>query len=261
MVDDSESNRLLVLLQLDRLGYEAVAADSGWAALDRLAKEPFDLVLLDGMMPGLDGPGTAREVRRREARAGLVRMPIVGLTASVLPEDRTMVLEAGMDDHLAKPFGVEELARVLDRWLAEASSPRRGHLPAPDLTPAQALPHDGSDPVVDPAVFARLTDIGDPLLTARLVRLFLSDAAERVRQADAALAAQDTVRLQAALEALEGVCSSLGAVALLRGAHRLHDEAVLMEREGRGPGPTATALGGLLRETQAWFDKAVAPKS
>jgi two-component system sensor histidine kinase BarA len=270
VVDDSESNRLLALLQLDRLGFDAVAVDSGWVALDRLAEEPFDLVLLDGMMPGLDGPGTAREIRRREASAGLLRMPIVALTASILPEDRALVLEAGMDDHLAKPIRIEELARVLDMRLAEAPSRRGGRLPPPDDVPLHTARttdvshterHDGPDTVVDPAVFARLADIGDPRLTARLVRLFLADAAERVQQVDAALAADDTVRLRAALQALEGTCSGVGAVALLRRAHELHDAAVLMDREGRAAGPTGSGLSELLRETQGWFDKAVAQRA
>ncbi len=258
VVDDSESNRLLALLQLDRLGFDAVAVDDGWAALDRLATEPFDLVLLDGMMPGLDGPGTAREIRRREASAGLLRMPIVALTASILPEDRTMLLDAGMDDHLAKPIRIEELARVLDLRLAAAPFQPGRLLPGPSGLSGQATRHVETEAVVDTTAFLRLADLGDPLLTARLVHLFLADAAERVRQADSALAADDTVRLRAALEALEGACSGVGAVALLRRAHELHDVAVLIDREGRAAAPAESGLGELLRETRAWYDKAIA---
>jgi two-component system sensor histidine kinase BarA len=255
VVDDSESNRLLALLQLDRLGFDAVAVGDGWAALERLAEEPFDLVLLDGMMPGLDGPGTAREIRRREISAGLQRMPIVALTASILPEDRAMVLEAGMDDHLAKPIRIEELARVLDMRLAEAPSQRGRLVPAPAGVPTgapeQSTRDDADETVVDGSVPARLADLGDPQLTARLVRLFLADAEERVRQVDAALAADDTVRLRAALEALEGTCNGVGAVALLRRAHELHDCAIRMDRDGRAAAPAASGLGDILRDTRA----------
>ena len=258
VVDDSESNRLLALLQLDRLGFDAVAVDGGWAALERLAEEPFDLVLLDGMMPGLDGPGTAREIRRREVIAGLPRMPIVALTASILPEDRSMVLDAGMDDHLAKPIRIEELARVLDLRLAEAPSRSGRLLPVPDGAPSRGSRHGTRvDTIVDSSVFARLADLGDPHLTARLVRLFLADAAERVRQVDAALAADDTVRFRAALEALEGTCNGVGAVALLRRAHELHDCAVRMDRDGRAAAPAVSGLGDILRETRAWLERAV----
>jgi CheY-like chemotaxis protein len=259
VVDDSESNRLLALLQLDRLGFDAVAVDGGWAALERLSEAPFDLVLLDGMMPGLDGPATAREIRRRETSAGLQRMPIVALTAGILPEDRAMVLDAGMDDHLAKPVRIEELARVLDMRLAEAPSRRGRLLPAPVDAPAHGAHHDASDTVVDASVVARLADLGDTQLTARLVHLFLADAEERVRQVDAALAADDTVRLRAALAALEGTCAGVGAVALHRRAHELHDCAIRIDRDGRAAAPDVSGLGDILRETRAVLERRIPP--
>ena len=170
VVDDSESNRLLALLQLDRLGFDAVAVDDGWAALERLAEESFDLVLLDGMMPGLDGPGTAREIRRRESSAGLQRMPIVALTASILPEDRELVLEAGMDDHLSKPIRIEELARVLDLRLAEAPFQRGRLLPAPSGTTAHAARRAGDFQIL------RSDWIGDYVDPATFLDIFRSDS-------------------------------------------------------------------------------------
>ena len=259
VVDDSESNRLLALLQLDRLGFDAEAADDGWSALERLASEPFDLVLLDGMMPGLDGPATAREIRRREAGAELAPMPIVALTASILPEDRSMLLDAGIDDHLGKPIRIEELARVLDIQLAEHPSRPGRILPVLADQPARGLRRPPPDAVVDTVVFARLAELGDAQLAQRLIRLFLADATERVRQVDSALASRDTVRLRAALEALEGACGGVGALALLRRAHELHDVVVRMERMGPDGAPAASGLGEVLRATRAWFDRAMVP--
>ena len=95
VADDSESYRRIARSQLAARGLDVVTVASGAEALDRLAAEPFDLLLVDGMMPRLDGPATAREIRRREAAAGAPRIPIVAITASGQPEDRQRMLEAG----------------------------------------------------------------------------------------------------------------------------------------------------------------------
>ena len=117
VVDDSEPNRRLAEVLVRRDGFDVASVADGSTALALLEAEPFDLVLLDAMMPRLDGPAIAREVRRREAASGLDPIPIVALTASILPEDRARMLEAGMDDHLVKPLRAEDLAEVLGRPL------------------------------------------------------------------------------------------------------------------------------------------------
>jgi CheY-like chemotaxis protein len=133
VVDDTEANRRVATIHVERLGAVPVSVPSGTEALDRLAAEPFDLVLLDSMMPGLDGPAVAREVRRREAASGLPAIPIVALTASVLPEDRARMLDAGMDDHLGKPLQPDALGAVLARQLPPGTAQRTSVIPAPPM--------------------------------------------------------------------------------------------------------------------------------
>ena len=74
----------------------------------------YDLVLMDCNLPLLDGYETTRQIRREPRRAGL---PIVALTANVLPEDRERCLQAGMNDYLSKPLRYEQLQAALARWL------------------------------------------------------------------------------------------------------------------------------------------------
>lgn len=252
VVDDNATNRRIVQIYLERLLVEAAAAGDGRSALDALAEDPFDLVLLDGMMPGMDGPATAREIRRRERMAALPPIPIVALTASVLPEDRRRLLESGMDDHIAKPFQAEDLRRVLGTWLP--STRRTMVIPSP------APPGQGegttAETIVDPVTFARLADLGDASFVDRIVRLFLADAAERVAQVDEALEEGDVLRMRRALHALEGICGNVGAVALDRRAREIHDR--IGRREDRGEEPLARAFGptgleDLLDRTRAWF--------
>ena len=240
VVDDSPINRQFAEMLVERRGLAVASAENGSAALDLLAAEPYDLVLLDGMMPGLDGPAVAREIRRREAAAGLDRVPIVALTASFLPEDRDRMLEAGMDDHLAKPYSPDDLGRVLGRHLGDGIARRTRPIP-PRAAPAAAAPSGDGTPVLDLEAFARLADLGDATFVERIVRLFLADAAERVAQVDDAIEAHDTVRLRGALHALEGICGNVGAAALDRRTRAIHDE--LRRREDRGEDPFGPGLG------------------
>jgi signal transduction histidine kinase/DNA-binding response OmpR family regulator/HPt (histidine-containing phosphotransfer) domain-containing protein len=261
IVDDNDTSRRVAEINLARLPVEGIPATHGQAALDLLAAEPFDLVLLDGMMPGLDGPATAREIRRRERAAGMAPIPIIALTASVLPEDRARMLEAGMDDHLAKPVQFDHLSLALATWLPTGMVPRTRPIPSldPDPAPAAATPPPG-ELVVDPEVFARLSDLGDASFVERIVRLFLADAAERVAQVDDALEVGDVLRLRIALHALEGICGNVGAAALDRRARELHE--VIRRREDRGEDPLGRPIGEsglaeLLESTRAWFRDAI----
>ncbi|MEM8932438.1 MAG: response regulator [Acidobacteriota bacterium] len=117
LAEDNPVNRLVIGEQLESLGCRVDAVVDGLAALDRLAEAEFDLVMLDCQMPRLDGYETARRIRANEQHRGAPRQPIVAVTAHALPEDRRKCLDAGMDDHLSKPFTEERLATTLRRWL------------------------------------------------------------------------------------------------------------------------------------------------
>jgi two-component system response regulator MprA len=94
-------------------GYAAESIADGRAALDRLRDERPDLLLLDVMLPGVDGVEICRRVRASEAAEGLTPLPILMLTARDRVQDRVRGLEAGADDYLIKPFAFEELlARI-----------------------------------------------------------------------------------------------------------------------------------------------------
>ncbi len=93
-------------------------AQSGEHALEAIARQPFDLVLMGCMMPGLDGYETTAEIRRREGPER--RTPIVAMTAAATQGDRERCLAAGMDDYVSKPVNRDVLATVLDRRLPQA---------------------------------------------------------------------------------------------------------------------------------------------
>ncbi|WP_176630183.1 PAS domain S-box protein [Desulfolutivibrio sulfoxidireducens] len=113
VVDDIQSNRELVKLSLADSGVLVDEAESGPEAMDLFAAGDYEMVLLDMVMPGMDGYAVARAMRGLEREAGAPPVPIVAMTASVFPEDRERALAAGCSDHLAKPFSRKALLDLL----------------------------------------------------------------------------------------------------------------------------------------------------
>ena len=111
VVEDDAAIRDLVCLHLGLAGHTAVAIADGKTALERARVDPFDLIILDLMLPGLDGITVCRAIRRDTGPNADV--PVLMLTARGDESDKVLGLESGADDYLTKPFGIRELvARV-----------------------------------------------------------------------------------------------------------------------------------------------------
>lgn len=120
VAEDDDINACLVETLLTRCGHEVTVVGDGPAALARLDAEPYDLVLADVRMPGMDGAQLARAVRARAD--GRARVPIVALTANAAAETRAECLQAGMDAFLVKPVDPDALADLLRRFTAKADA-------------------------------------------------------------------------------------------------------------------------------------------
>jgi CheY-like chemotaxis protein len=123
VVEDNAINQKVAVHLLSRLGYLADVAGHGAEALEMVQKYPYDLVLMDCQMPVMDGFEAARAIRA--AGEPFLHVPIVALTASVLPGQRAKCLAAGMNDYLAKPVRKEALDAILQRWLPAVAQPWR----------------------------------------------------------------------------------------------------------------------------------------
>jgi signal transduction histidine kinase/ActR/RegA family two-component response regulator len=117
LVDDTAMNRQLAHVQLTRRGHQVDCAENGALALAACENQRYDLVLMDCMMPVMDGYQACRMLRQREMALGQAATPVIALTASGDDDDRARCMEAGMDDYLAKPFSPAQLAAVVDRRL------------------------------------------------------------------------------------------------------------------------------------------------
>jgi PAS domain S-box-containing protein len=122
LAEDSVINQTLVTSILEDSGYYVEVAQNGAEAVALMSTGAYDLILMDCLMPELDGYEATRRIRDQQSGSHR-RIPIIALTANAISGDRQKCLDAGMDDYISKPFRTAELRRVLDYWLNVAVSP------------------------------------------------------------------------------------------------------------------------------------------
>jgi DNA-binding response OmpR family regulator len=123
LVDDEDAIQTLLSYPLRKDGYEVVQASDGWEALERFSEGVFDLVVLDVMMPRLDGLETCRRLRATST------VPIIMLTAKAEEIDKVLGLELGADDYITKPFSMHEFRSRVKAALRRAGMSRTADAP------------------------------------------------------------------------------------------------------------------------------------
>jgi len=119
LAEDNPINQRLARILLEKLGMKVKPASNGEDALAQLERQPFDLVLMDVMMPVLDGLEATRLLRERESARGVDPVPVIAMTANAMQGDRERCLAAGMDGYIAKPIHNDAMRREILRVLSE----------------------------------------------------------------------------------------------------------------------------------------------
>lgn len=120
VVDDIAANRVVASRIVERMGFEVDTATNGSEAVEALRRRRYSLVLMDCLMPVMDGYDAARAIREFEEASGR-RTPIVAVSASALASDRERCFESGMDDFVEKPVRGASLETVISRWCTPAA--------------------------------------------------------------------------------------------------------------------------------------------
>jgi len=125
VIDDDNQLLRLVRANLESVGYRVVTSTNALSALEHVEMEPFDLILLDIMLPGMDGYELCQKIREFSS------VPIIMLTAKVEDADKVRGLKLGADDYLTKPFNVQELLARIEAVLRRARSPEETKVSPP----------------------------------------------------------------------------------------------------------------------------------
>lgn len=237
LVEDNSVNLAVAQRLLQVLGCSVVTANDGEQALQCLATQPFDLVLMDCQMPVLDGYQATRRWRTREAENGAVRLPVVAMTANAMAGDRERCLQAGMDDYLSKPVNRASLQACLQRWQGEVPAEQtplqtlREPEPADIAAGLAALGAAGfgengeeSLPVLDNSVLDELLEVIGAQ-TAQIIGVFLDDTPALIQQLQDASVAADLDQLRAIAHSLKSASANVGAIALSAAARRIEHDA------------------------------------
>lgn len=215
VAEDSPANQAVLRMQLEALGCEADIAADGAAGLAKWKTGGHDLILADRNMPGMDGLSLARAIRAAEREGGR-RVPIIAITAANCLEALDACREAGMDDMLCKPIQLDELKRMLARWLPL--------LPVP---PADAAPKPAAP--LDIACLARIVNGVNSEQVRELVDMFIATAHADLPACRQLIEERDGRGLALAMHKLKSPARSVGALRFAQLAEALENIA----RDGR----------------------------
>lgn len=127
IADDNALNRRIVQDMLKLRGYKPRSVSDGAEAIQALESESFDLVIMDCLMPGMDGYETTRAIRQADPSCMNPEIPILAITALASESDKKKCLTAGMNDYISKPFVAEELFRRVEALLGTHARAGCGH--------------------------------------------------------------------------------------------------------------------------------------
>ncbi|MDD2046348.1 response regulator [Pseudomonas putida] len=225
-VDDNPANLLLVQTLLEDMGADVLAVDSGYAAVQAVQNEHFDLVLMDVQMPGMDGRECTEQIRQWETSQGGAPLPIVALTAHAMANEKRALLHSGMDDYLTKPISERQLAQVVLKWTGL-------NLSAPHNERAPERIADSSElKVLDPEEGLRLA-AGKPDLAADMLAMLLASLEADREAIRAAREAADRNGMIERVHRLNGASRYCGVPQLRAACQR--SETLLKQNDPEAP--------------------------
>ncbi len=250
VVEDNPINQKLALELLKSRNHRVVLASNGIKALDAIAGEDFDLILMDVQMPVMDGFAATREIRRLETRnlsehkssiihqqSTIPRIPIIALTAHAMKGDREKCLEAGMDDYISKPINAERLFGIIEK-LTHGSQCRKNEQSAPSPKKSET----GSKEVFDLSGALEVV-AGSKDLFQEIAGMFLEDLPGNLSKIRKEIADGNAPALELAAHSLKGSVGNFGAKRAYEAAYQLEK----LGKEGK-MGDAADALSKLEKE-------------
>jgi two-component system sensor histidine kinase BarA len=246
VADDSAVNREVACEALSRLGISASTAEDGRAACEAAIGGGYDLILMDGSMPEMDGFEATRVIRAHEEETGSRRTPIIALTAHVVGAGADEWRDAGMDGVLHKPFTIAKLAQCLSVWLAPGDHTEVQL--ASDIPASPAAEEELLDGESLAQLEAMASTSGRDFIT-RIIGLYFEHAPKAVDELRCAAAREEADAIARAAHSLKSMSVNVGATGLAR-------LLSLIEGRARQDGhlPTKDEIGAVVAILAATMD-------
>ncbi|KAF0248718.1 MAG: multi-sensor hybrid histidine kinase [bacterium] len=237
LAEDNVVNQKVAINMLKRLGYRADMTANGFEVLDALARQSYDVILMDVQMPDMDGLTATQEIKKDFVGKACPR--IIAMTASSMQGDKEKCLAAGMDDYISKPVDIKELQAAL----------KRCHNLEPTLAQHSSVSETSlfnSQSLNSLRELQELQDQGEPNLIIELVDLFLEDTPTKINWLKQAIAENDATQLEYAAHALKSSTANLGASQMT---------AYCQELEKLGRGNSTVGAQDILAKLEKDFEK------
>lgn len=227
IAEDNSINQAVILSQLEMLGYQGECVSNGLEALELLAKQDYDLILMDCQMPLMDGYTATQTLRSREGNQR--HSIVIALTANAMLADREKCLAAGMDDYLSKPLEQEDLARVIERWTANKTTSENLSQPAIntcDLTkhPTTETVTENQTPPIDLERLARISR-GKVAVQQQLLKIFIDKTPKDLAALETAISTINISQVQYYAHRLKGSAANVGVPTMSALATQLEEMA------------------------------------
>lgn len=236
LAEDNRTNQMIAISMLERMGYRVDVASNGLEAVEAFRTCPYDLVLMDVMMPEMDGLAATQAIRAQfNDRADV---PILALTANAFAQDREACLAAGMNGFIVKPVTADRLGEAIGQAIAGVFS---------DGVQEQAKEHQG--PMFDSEMLDRLVQgIGQDGV-AEVLQIFLEETTSRLIRMTAQVGKGDLMALREEAHSLKSAAASIGLAGLSIEAGRLEAAAAV------GDDPSVINLSSLFARSVDWLQQ------
>ncbi len=221
LAEDNPVNQAVALGMLRKFGYTVDVVKNGLEAIDAVQHKTYDLVLMDCMMPEMDGYRATTEIRRQQSAGRLHHFPIIALTANAIEGDREKCLTTGMDDYLAKPIKAKDLVNIIELWLGNSKSIRsRNNLSELE----QSNNQDSIDPDALASIRSLEVDYGDELLK-QVISTYLDNSSKLMQALEQAWSIGDLKAIRMTSHTLKSSSSQVGAHSLAELFRNVENEA------------------------------------
>lgn len=218
LAEDNPVNQEVAQAMLQSFGCSLEIVHNGREALQAVERNIYDLVLMDCMMPEMDGYAATAEIRLRQSTGQLAHFPIIALTANAIEGDREKCLIAGMDDYLAKPFKADSLLRLIKSWVKSPAA----------LIASMPEPTTAVESVIDAAALEAISSLdlnGSNKLLQRVIKLYLSNAVTLLQSLEQAWASGEIDAIRIASHTLKSSSNQIGARGLVELCSEMENEA------------------------------------